>query len=152
MERILSNKGRMKLINERKLQFFSGKCCRSCKATNNLQLHHRDPSTKIGRTQSIWSWCEKKRFAEIAKCDVLCRSCHNSHHKKEEVKLFPRNSSGKFIKGGSRGVSVQEKKCGTAYKYGLGCRCIYCRRAKYLYRRGLVGYSASFNRGTSRRN
>jgi hypothetical protein len=35
---------------------------------------HVDPSKKT--SHSIWSWSPERREAEIAKCQVLCRPCH----------------------------------------------------------------------------
>jgi hypothetical protein len=45
-----------------------------------LDFHHRDPSTKdfaIGRVLGV-SW--ERIWAEVEKCDVLCRNCHAVLH------------------------------------------------------------------------
>jgi hypothetical protein len=44
-----------------------------------LDFHHRDPDTKlfgVARANVTWS----KMLDEIAKCDILCRSCHKLRH------------------------------------------------------------------------
>lgn len=61
-------------MRARRLAFFGGKCCVMCGSSDNLELDHIDPETKI--THRIWSWAEDKRLAEIAKCQILCKPCH----------------------------------------------------------------------------
>ena len=63
-------------------EFLSDKVCAHCGTTDNLHLHHVDPSTK--RDGYIWHWSEDRRNAEIAKCIVLCSACHRKHHGKEQ--------------------------------------------------------------------
>lgn len=43
-----------------------------------LQLHHLNPEEKD--SHKIWSWSQKRREAEIAKCIVLCWPCHIHYH------------------------------------------------------------------------
>jgi hypothetical protein len=48
-----------------------------------LQWHHRDPATKLfslGRPAAAFG-SRMKLSAEIAKCDVLCRPCHDETHR-----------------------------------------------------------------------
>ena len=59
---------------ERRAAFFRGKRCVRCGGAKRLELDHIDPSKKV--SHNIWSWSEPKREAEIAKCQVLCRPCH----------------------------------------------------------------------------
>lgn len=66
-------------IKARRESFFNGKVCFNCGSVDSLVLHHRNPEEK--ESHKIWSWSEKRRLAEIAKCDVLCESCHISIHK-----------------------------------------------------------------------
>ncbi len=54
--------------------------CIICGATKMLDFHHRDPRTKIGSISSIIRGAWNKIKKEISKCDVLCRSCHTTHH------------------------------------------------------------------------
>jgi len=48
--------------------------CVECGSWERLEVDHRDPRTKT--SHNIWSWSDAKRIAELAKCQVLCRSCH----------------------------------------------------------------------------
>ena len=92
-------------VKPRREAFFSGKCCEWCGSTVDLELHHIDPSTKLGH--NIWSWSEKARKNEIAKCIVLCKKCHHDYHNKKRIK---------------HGIS----------RYKKGCRCDVCRKAKSI--------------------
>lgn len=98
-----------KVVIPRKQMFFKNKKCQWCGSTENLEIHHVDPSQKLGH--KIWSWRDEKREAELTKCIVLCRKCHQSHHKEEMIKH------------------------GSVSRYNSGCRCDACKaakRAKYL--------------------
>lgn len=55
--------------------------CSMCGSSDNLEVDHIDPLTKI--SHRIWSWSEERRLQELKKCQVLCRSCHL-----EKTKLF----------------------------------------------------------------
>lgn len=63
-------------MRRRREEFFSGKACVSCGATDDLELDHVDSSKKV--SHSVWSWSEDRRNAELLKCQVLCRNCHLS--------------------------------------------------------------------------
>lgn len=88
----------------RRAEYFAGKACVECGATEDLHLHHRNPGEKVHH--AIWSWREERRLDEIAKCDVLCQPCHERHH------------------------AAQREQHGTVSRYGKGCRCGLCRWAK----------------------
>jgi len=93
--------------------FFEDKICSHCPSNIRLELHHKDPATKI--SHNIWSWSSKRREEEIAKCEVLCEECH----KVETIKQ----------------LSV-EWSHGTRDGYAThGCRCIKCRTAQRIYMR-----------------
>jgi 5-methylcytosine-specific restriction endonuclease McrA len=91
----------------RRAAFFEGKSCVKCGSTERLELDHIDPSQKI--SHSIWSWSDERRLAEIAKCQVLCRPCH-------EVKTAQDYDTG--LPG-----------CHGWWRYRQGCRCDECRAA-----------------------
>lgn len=66
--------------------------CQHCGSTENLEVDHIDPSTKdprlrgwSGGTGNYWRWKKKDREAELAKCQVLCYSCHKKKTKSEHV-------------------------------------------------------------------
>jgi hypothetical protein len=48
--------------------------CIDCRSWDELQVDHVDASTKI--THRIWSWSRVRREAELAKCVVRCKPCH----------------------------------------------------------------------------
>lgn len=103
-------------VQKRRAAFFLDKDCEWCHARENLELHHRNPERKV--SHSIWSWGEKRRLTEIAKCIVLCESCHKRAHsdaRKLEAEL--RNPHG------------------TRQRYQLGCKCRPCKDANVAYNR-----------------
>lgn len=57
------------------LVLLGNKCVR-CDRTNDLQFDHVDPKTKIGTVAKIWSYSEKRFWAEVAKCQLLCQEHH----------------------------------------------------------------------------
>lgn len=46
----------------------------------SLHHHHVDPSTKLSAVTKMHNYCLAKVLDEIAKCTVLCTSCHTIHH------------------------------------------------------------------------
>lgn len=89
---------------QRRAAWLEGKACGQCGATSDLQIHHRDPAQKV--THALWSWREARRLDELAKCDILCRPCHEEHH------------------------AQQTRRHGTVSRYSKGCRCGLCTVAK----------------------
>lgn len=103
-------------VARRRALFFKGKRCEWCGSGDFLELHHRDPSRKVHH--AIWSWGEKRREAEIAKCIVICQACHQrAHAEARRVEAELRNP------------------CGTWQAYKRGCRCEACRAANREYNR-----------------
>lgn len=90
-------------IRDRRAQHFAGKSCEWCGSTEQLELDHIDPTKKI--SHNIWSWSAKRRAAEIAKCQILCRDCH-------QTKTFDDRPTPNH---------------GTNGRYKRGCRCEECR-------------------------
>ena len=70
------------VIRQRYRILKTGLCCAACKATSNLDFHHRDPTTKVAKVSRLASqgrsW--SKLLREIEKCDVLCGACHRKLH------------------------------------------------------------------------
>jgi 5-methylcytosine-specific restriction endonuclease McrA len=83
--------------------------CQICRSTTDLEVDHRDPSTKKGHR--VWSWSETKRTQELKKCQVLCRICHQKKSADEKRKPL--------VHGEERG-------------YDKGCRCLRCKAAHSL--------------------
>lgn len=63
-----------KLVFRRRIWFEQNGPCRHCGATEKLELDHIDPEQK--EHHALWSWTEKRRAAELAKCQALCHDCH----------------------------------------------------------------------------
>jgi len=61
-----------------------GKQCARCGEddTTKLVFHHRDPATKLFDIGRFSGRTETGILEEIAKCDILCNSCHVSLHRK----------------------------------------------------------------------
>ena len=103
-------------VHIRRASFFAGKACEWCESTEELELHHRDTNKK--ESHKIWSWGEARRLVEIAKCIVLCATCHRrAHAEARRVEAELRNPHG------------------TRQRYELGCHCEPCRSAKADYNR-----------------
>lgn len=94
---------------KRREDFFADKAC-ICGSTINLELDHIDESKKI--THRIWSWSEKRRNEELAKCQILCEACHKE--KTSQYLQRPINH-------------------GTTTGYKRGCRCKSCHEALLQY-------------------
>jgi hypothetical protein len=60
----------------------NGKPCIACGETDvtKLHFHHRDPATKRFKISTPGGHSEAVILAEIAKCDILCASCHAARH------------------------------------------------------------------------
>lgn len=57
--------------------------CVDCGSSERLEVDHVDPATKI--THNVWSWTEKRRLAELAKCVVRCHDCHLAKTSRERA-------------------------------------------------------------------
>lgn len=83
-----------------------GKCV-SCGSSKDLEFDHIDPNTKSYSVQKMWSLSKAKLEAELAKCQLMCKTC----------------------------LHDRETPCGTPQKYWRGCRCAECANAKNAYER-----------------
>lgn len=90
---------------DRRLTYFADKECTRCGSKMNLRIHHVDKTIK--ESHKIWSWCDSRREAELAKCIVLCDRCHKIEH----------------------GYVEDYHGTTTGYTH-RGCRCILCKKAK----------------------
>lgn len=103
-------------VANRRAEWMRGQFCEWCRSESDLEVHHRDPSRKVHH--AIWSWGEARRATELAKCVVLCRSCHRSAH------------------SGARRVEAELRNPhGTRQRYLLGCKCDLCRAGNVEYER-----------------
>lgn len=83
--------------------------CAHCGSWEDLEVDHIDRTKKL--SHRVWSWSKERRDAELAKCQVLCRTCHME--KGREVGDIPPE-----VTHGNR--KMYEDK---------GCRCEICRKA-----------------------
>lgn len=70
-------------IAKRKASYLTDKVCSVCESTNKLQIDHIDPTTKI--SHNIWSWSQERREAELVKCQILCKLCHDKKSQYEHA-------------------------------------------------------------------
>lgn len=87
-------------IAARRSAYFKGKACVACGSERDLELDHIDPVEKVD--SHIWSWSEERRLAEIAKCRVLCSSCHTRRHADENRKPLVHGTSNAYRRKGCR--------------------------------------------------
>lgn len=102
----------------RRDEWIAGRPCISCGGYERLEVHHRDPAQKVAH--AVWSWRAERRDAELAKCIILCRPCHEDTHavlRKIDAK--------------------RRNPCGTYAAYKRGCRCDECRGANAEYQRDM---------------
>ncbi len=72
----------------------NGPCVR-CGTSDDLQVDHIDPTQKV--SHRIWSWAIARLNAELAKCQVLCHSCH--HKKTGEQNGWGKHGSAGYLRG-----------------------------------------------------
>jgi len=95
----------------RRAAWFADKYCVSCGSIERLELDHINPALKA--SHNIWSWSEKRRDEEAAKCQVLCHDCHQE----KTIAFIKRDiTHGTHSKG-----------------YLRGCRCVDCTNAHRIY-------------------
>ena len=81
-----ANAYQRKRLADRRDAYFADKCCKRCGSHENLANHHRNPKTKGRNFNTVFGWSEARREAELAKCDVLCKSCHSKLHNRKRMK------------------------------------------------------------------
>ena len=59
---------------------FAGQVCVMCGGGERLVFHHVDPATKCFNVGNADTRSEVAIRAEVAKCIILCRSCHSRLH------------------------------------------------------------------------
>lgn len=96
---------------ERRATFFADKTCTRCQSTDQLELDHVDPNTKVYNPARLWSMSDDNpaKIAELDKCQILCNTCH----KEKTMKYRTENRQGH----------------GTVSCYVRGCRLDPCRLA-----------------------
>lgn len=107
-----------------------GKCAK-CGTTNNLQFDHINAQDKSFDLGKFWSCAENKFLAELLKCQLLCLGCHK------------RKTKHNGESGGGHNY-IPDPQHGTAHMYiQYSCRCVDCRYARSLHRKGTLGYNVT---------
>jgi hypothetical protein len=105
-----------------------GKCI-VCKTTEDLHFDHIKASEKSFPISKLWSLSKDKYEAEIAKCQLLCRT---HHHLKSLM-------NGDYGGGHNK---IIEYDHGSGYMYiNDSCRCLSCKKWRKDYREKKVHYN-----------
>src|SRR4051794_18140286 len=67
---------------EKVIEILGGKC-ETCDATDDLDVHHKDPREKEFSLGKRWHRAWDKIEAELPKCVLLCEDCHHNRHKSQ---------------------------------------------------------------------
>lgn len=132
-----------KWIAKRRADYFRDKVCARCGSEDDLQLDHIDPTTKV--SHSIWSWSDKKRLAELAKCQVLCYICHKDKTNGTEGDLHNLNirvSASNICTRGHDMNLVGYKKNRKPNGF-VAKQCSYCSHINYCLRKNKKPLSQS---------
>jgi 5-methylcytosine-specific restriction endonuclease McrA len=115
-------------VRERKaVWFLANGPCRECGSWDQLELDHITRDEK--EDHRVWGWSDERRIVELAKCQVLCQSCHRTKTNRELSEAFSQP-----IKHGA--LSAYDKK---------GCRCDLCKAVKSTYQRNHRGIRGRFS-------
>lgn len=101
------------VLKDEAIRMLGGKCV-LCGSTNNLDLDHKDPSTKSFNVSSMLTYSFKRLKEEVGKCQLLCHECHNIKTLKEQGKKPAKGTHGTL----------------SAHRY---CNCLECKAAKNKY-------------------
>lgn len=67
-------------------EFMAGRNCLECGSSVKLEWHHRHPELKtMPVARMISNFPAEKVLAEIAKCDLLCQTCHRQRHRRSDA-------------------------------------------------------------------
>jgi 5-methylcytosine-specific restriction endonuclease McrA len=97
-----------------------GGVCVKCGSSEQIEIDHVDPSAKEYKIATIWSRKKEIREAELAKCQLLCYSCHKEKTITENIKEF---EHGTFSMYQSRKCRCQECRAANAER---------CARQRYI--------------------
>lgn len=96
-----------------------GGACVECGSTEKLEIDHIDRTTKTMNPKELWSRREEVIRAELAKCQLLCKGCHQKKTSAERI-------AARNLQHGEYGM----------YKF-YKCRCEPCKGANATYNREL---------------
>jgi hypothetical protein len=107
---------RRKRLRQEAIERLGGECVR-CGTTEGLEFDHIDPKTKKFKVTDLDKYPIAEWWAEVDKCQLLCRPCH-------------------LEKSYEGGELAEPRQHGTVAMYKIhGCRCDKCRIAKNEYKR-----------------
>jgi hypothetical protein len=100
-------------------QQLGGKCV-WCGSTKNLEIDHKDPTTKNYAVGSvIMRLSVAKLTAELALCQLLCATCHAKKSCTDQGKIYSKEAHGTL----------------SAYRYCPTPKCEACKAAKRRWMR-----------------
>ena len=70
-----------------------GGCCVNCRSQDRLEFDHIDPATKAIDLARLWSHKWEKIHIELAKCQLLCFTCH----KEKTLAVYPDRVHGSYL-------------------------------------------------------
>lgn len=106
-------KERYRLRRKLAIDFLGGKCIK-CGSLERLELDHIDSRSKDFDISRFWGTTLVRFWAEVKKCQLLCKPCHS---KKTILE---------------RGLKFTQGRHGTITTY-KNCRCEQCRKARRVY-------------------
>ena len=63
-----------------------GGVCTDCGSSDSLEFDHIDPSTKLLPIGKLWTASDERFDNELAKCQLLCKSCHIDKTRQERLR------------------------------------------------------------------
>lgn len=109
-----------------------GGMCKRCGTSEGLEFDHLDASTKRQAIGRMAGWGDATFWAEVAKCQLLCRPCH----------VAKTSESGEWAQAAQHGKRAMYMR--------HGCRCDDCLAWHAEYRRrGVLRSQASRKRRAS---
>lgn len=92
----------------RKEWFLENGPCISCRSWEHLEVDHIKPKQK--KHHAVWTWKPERRETELARCQVLCKTCHKQKHAWLKIAKL------------THGTRAMYRK--------YNCRCITCKTNK----------------------
>lgn len=101
------------LLHRKAIEYLGGKCqeCGYNKYICSLDAHHIDPSTKDPNFSSWRNWSWERAKAELKKCILLCRNCHQAIHSGHELTVAKLGNAPGLGPGDRRFKSYQSESC-----------------------------------------
>ena len=103
----------------KKMLDYLGGLCINCSTTENLQIDHKDATTKSFCVSKNWSIAWTRLAVELDKCQILCKPCHYE----------------KSVAAGD--VNVATHGTGGMYRHKK-CRCEKCKAVNRSYHKRVL--------------